>query len=93
MCELDYKEDSVPKYSCFWTVVLEIFESPLEYKEIKPVDPKGINSDIQWKDWCWSWSSNTLVTDAKSWLIEKDPDTGKDWRQKEEKAAEDELVR
>ena len=35
------------------------------------------------KDWCWTWSSNTLATDAKSQLIKKDPDAGKDWRQEE----------
>ena len=42
MWELDYKESWVPKNWCFWTVVLEkIVESPLDYKEIKPVNPKG----------------------------------------------------
>ena len=35
------------------------------------------------KDWCWSWSSNTLGTWCKSWLIRKHPDAGKDWRQEE----------
>ena len=35
---------------------------------------------VHWKDWCWSWNSNTLAIDAKSWLTKKDPDTGKDWR-------------
>ena len=38
--------------------------------------------NIQWKDWCWSWSSKTLATWLKSWLIGKDPDAGKAWRQK-----------
>ena len=50
------------------------------------------NSNIHWKDWCWSWSSNTLATDAKSQLIGKDPDAGKDWRQKEKGTTEDEMV-
>ena len=72
--ELDHKEGWAPKNCCFWTVVLETFESPLDCKEIKPINPKGNRIlNIQWKDWCWSWSSN-----AKSWLIRKDPDAGKD---------------
>ena len=48
--------------------------------------------NINWKDWCWSWSSNTLATlilDAKNWLIGKDPDAGKDWRQEENGTTED----
>ena len=36
---------------------------------------------VHWKDWCWSWSSNTWPPDSKSWPIRKDPDAGKDWRQ------------
>ena len=38
-------------------------ESPLDYKEIKPVNPK-VNPEYSWKDWCWSgsWSTNTLAT-------------------------------
>ena len=40
--ELDYKENWAPKNLCFWTLVLEkTLESPLDCKEIKPVDPKG----------------------------------------------------
>ena len=42
MRELDYKESWAPKNWCFWTVVLEkTLESPLDYKEIQPVNPKG----------------------------------------------------
>ena len=42
MWELDYKEDRAPKNWCFWTVVLDkTLECPLDYKEIKPVNPKG----------------------------------------------------
>ena len=48
--------------------------------------------NIHWKDWCWSWNSSTLPSDAKNWLIGKDPDAGKDWRQKEKKATEDEIA-
>ena len=36
--------------------------------------------NIHWKDWCWSWNSNTLATWCVNWLIGKDPDAGKDWR-------------
>ena len=37
--------------------------------------------NIDWKNWCWSWNSNTLATWCEEWLIGKDPDAGKDWRQ------------
>ena len=47
----------------FWTVMLEkILESPLDCKEIQPVHPKGSVLNVHWKDWCWSWNSNTLAT-------------------------------
>ena len=65
MWEFDHKESWAPKNWHFWTVVLEkTLESPLEWKEIKPVSPKRNQSvlNIHWKDWCWSWSSNTLAT-------------------------------
>ena len=45
--------------------------------------------NIQWKDWCLSWNSNTY---AKSWLIWKDPDARKDWRWEEKGTTEDEMV-
>ena len=63
MWQLDSKESWVLKNWCFWTVVLEkTLESPLDSKEIQPVNPKGNQSwiFIHWKDWCWSW--NTLAT-------------------------------
>ena len=61
--ELDHKEGWVPKNWCFWTVVLEkTLECPLDCKGIKPVSPKGNQLNFHWKDWCWSWSSNTLAT-------------------------------
>ena len=53
-CELDCEESWAPNNWCFWTVVLKTLESPLDCKEIQP--------GIQWKDWCWSWNSNTLAT-------------------------------
>ena len=94
MWELDYKESWAPKNWCFWTVVLEkTLESPLDCKEIKPVNPKG--------NWPWIFIGRTdaeaeaLILwppDAKNWLIGKDPDTGKDWRQEEKGMTEDEMV-
>ena len=63
MWELDHKEGWALKNWCFWTVVLEkTLETPLDCKEIKPVNPKEINLNIHWKDWCWSCNSNTLAT-------------------------------
>ena len=83
MWELDYKESWALKNWCFWIVVLEkTLESPLDCKKIKPVNPKGNQS--------WIFTGRTDAEapilwppDAKNWLIRKDPDTGKDWRQKE----------
>ena len=48
--------------------------------------------NIHWKNWYWSWSSNTLATWSKSWLTGKDPDAGKDWRQEEKGTTEDKMV-
>ena len=63
MWELNCEESLVPKNWCFWTVVLEKTpESPLHSKEIQLVNPKGTALNIRWKDWCWSWNSNTLAT-------------------------------
>ena len=60
MWELDYKENWAPKNWCFWTVVLEkTLEGPLDCKE--SVQRKSV-LNIHWKDWCWSWNSNTLAT-------------------------------
>ena len=93
MWELDYKESWVPKNWCFWTVALEMtLKSPLDCKEIQPVHPKGNQS--------WIFTGRPDAEDetsilwppvAKSWLIWKDPDAGKDWGQ-EEKATTDEMV-
>ena len=64
MWELNYKESWTPKNWCFWRVVLEkTLEGPLYCKEIQAVHPKGDQSQVLiWKDWCWSWNSNTLAT-------------------------------
>ena len=93
--ELDHIESQVLKNWCFWTVVLEkTLESPLDCKAIQPIHPKGNQS--------WIFIGRTDVEaetpilwppDTKNWLIGKDPDAGKDWRQEEEEDAEDEMVR
>ena len=94
MWELDYKESWVPKNRCFWTVVLEkTLQSPLDCKETQPVHPKGNQS--------WIFIGRTdaeaealilWLSDAKNWLIWKDPDAGKDWRQDEKGTTEDEMA-
>ena len=94
MWELGHKEGWALKNWCFWTVVLEkTIESPLDNKEIKPVNPKGNQS------WIFIGRTNAEVeasmlwpTDAKSQLLRKDPDAGKDWRQEEKGTKEDETV-
>ena len=64
MWELDYKESWAQENWCFCTVALKkTLKSHLGLKDIKPVNPKGNQSlNIHWKDWCWSWNSNTLAT-------------------------------
>ena len=94
MWELKYKESWVLKNWCFWIVVLEkTLKSPLDSKEIKPVHLK--------EDQSWIFigrtdaEAETLLLsppDAKNWLIGKDPDSGKDWRQGEKGMTEDEMV-
>ena len=94
MWELDYKESWVPKNWCFWTVVLEkTLESLLDCKEIRPVHPKGDQS------WIFIGRADVKAEtpilwppDAKSWLIGKDPDAGKDWGQEEKGMTKDDMV-
>ena len=92
MCEFDYKESWVPKNQCFWTVVLErTLENPLECKKIQPVNPKGNQTRIFIGRTVTE--AETLILwppDVKNWLTRKDPDAGKDWRQKG--MTEDEMV-
>ena len=91
--ELDYKESWAPKNWCFWTVVLEkTLEIPLACKEIQSVNPKGNQS------WIFigrtDAESETPILwppDAKSWLIRKETDAGKEWRQEEKGTTEDEM--
>ena len=78
MWELDYKESWALKNWCFWTVVLEkTLKSPLDNKEIQPVNPKGNQS--------WIFTGRTDAEaetpilwppDVKNRLIWKDPDSG-----------------
>ena len=92
--ELNHKEDWALKNWCFWTVVLKkTLESPLNCKEIKPVNPKGnqywifIGMTDAKAETPILWPPN-----AKNWLIWKDLDAGKDWRQEEKRTTEDEMV-
>ena len=64
----------------------------LGQKEIKPVNPKGDQLWTHWKDWWWSWSSNTLANWCKELTHGKDPNGWKDWRQKEKRVMEDRMV-
>ena len=94
MWELDHKEGWMPKNWCFCAVVLEkTLESPLDCKEMKPVNPKGNQT--------WKFIGRTEVEteapifwppDAKNWLIGKAPDAGQDCRQEEKGMIEDEMV-
>ena len=94
MWELDCEESWALKNWCFWTVVLEkTLASPLDYKEIQPVHPKG--------DQSWVFIGRTDAEaetpilwppHAKSWLIGKDSDAGRDWGQEEKGMTEDEMA-
>ena len=108
MWELDYKESWTLKNWCFWTSIVfkhmntsivfqhvleKTLESLLDCKEIQPVHPK--------EDQSWVFIGRTDVEteipvlwppDAKSWLIWKDPDAGKDWGPGEKGTTEDEMV-
>ena len=94
MWELDHKETWTLKNWWFWTVVLEnTLESPLDCKESQLVHPKG--------NQYWMLIGRTDAEaeapviwppGMKNWLIGKDPDAGKDWRQEEKEMTEDEMV-
>ena len=94
MWMLDHKEGWALKNWYFRTVVLEeTLESPLDYKEIKPVNPKGNQS--------WIFIGRLMLKlkllilwppDAKSRLTGKDPDAGKDWGQEKKGSTEDEML-
>ena len=84
MWELDSKTGWVPKNLFFWTVELEkTLESPLDCKEIKLVNPKGNQPCIFiGKTDAEAEAPIPWLPDVKCWLISKDPDAGKDWRQR-----------
>ena len=94
MWELDHKEGWAPKNWCFWTPVLEkTLESPLDCQKTKLVSPKGNQS--------WIFIGRTdaegeipvlWLPDVKNWLLGKDHDAGKDWKQEEKGMTEDEMV-
>ena len=94
MLELDHKEGWTLKHWCFWTVVLEsTIESPLDFKEIKPVSPKrnqpwisigGTDAEAE--------ALIVWPPDAKNRLIGKDPDAVRDRGQEEKGKTEDEMV-
>ena len=94
MWELDCEESWETKNWCFWTVVLmKTFESPLDFKEIQRVNPKENQS--------WIFIGRTDAEaetpivwppDVKNWLIWKDPDAAKDWRQEEKGTTEGKMV-
>ena len=94
MWEFDHKEGWVPKNWCFRTVLLEkTLESPLDSKEIKPMNPK------ENQPWIFTRRTNTEAEalilwppDTKSWLIGKDTDAGKDWGREEKGRTEDEMA-
>ena len=94
MWELDCDESWAPKNWCSWTVVLEkTLESPLDHKEVQPVHSKG---DQRWV----FFGRNNVKAEtpilwpphAKSWLIGKDSDAGRDWGQEEKGTTEDEMA-
>ena len=94
MWELDHKEGWKLKNWCFWTVVLEkTLKSPLDSKVIKSFNPKGNQpwifigrTDAEAK------APVSWPHDAKSWLIGKDTDAGKDWRQEERGNTDNKMV-
>ena len=94
MWELDYKESWAPKHWCFWTVVLEkTLESPLDCKEIKPVNPKANQSCIFIGRT--DGETETLILwppDVKTWATRKDLDARNDCRQEKKGMTEDEMV-
>ena len=84
---------TIEKAEC-WTVVFEkTLESPLDSKEIQPVHPKGNQSwiIIGWTD-AEAEAPILWPPDLKNWLLGREPDPGKDWRQEEKGTTEDEMI-
>ena len=89
-----HKESQVLKNWCFLTAVLEkTLERPLDWKEIKPVNPKG-NQPWIFIGRTYAEAETPILRpdDAKNQLIGKDPDVGKDWRWEEKEITEDEMI-
>ena len=94
MWELDHKEGLALENWCFWILVLgRTLESPLDCKEIKPVNPK--------RNQPWMFIVRTDAeaevpilwpSDVKSWLFGKDPDAGKEWMQEEKGTTDNKTV-
>ena len=93
--ELDHKEGWALKNWCFWVVGLEMtLESPLSFKEIKSINPKGN------QPWILIGKTDTEAEalihwppDGKKKLTRKDPAAGKDWGQEEKRVTEDKMIR
>ena len=92
--ELDHKEDWAPKNWCFWTVVLE--RTPEGFLDCKIIRPVNLKENQSWIfiEWANAEAEAPVLwpPDAMNWLIGKDPDAGKDWRQEEKGMTEDEMV-
>ena len=92
--ELDCEKGWAPKNWCFWTVVLEkIPESPLDFKEIRLVHSEGDQPwDFFGRNDAKAETPVLWPPHAKSWLIGKDSDAGRDWEQEEKGTTEDEMA-
>ena len=91
MGELDYKESWAPKNWCFVTIVLTL-DSPLDWKEMQPVTPRGNQSWIFFERTVEAETPILWPPDVKNWLIWKDPDAEKNWRQEEKGTTKDEMI-
>ena len=91
---LDCEESWAPKNWCFWTVVLEkTLESPLDCKEIQPVHSEGDQPwDFFGRNDAKAETAVLWPPHAKSWLIGKDSDAGRDWGQEEKGTTKDEMA-
>ena len=93
MLELDCEENWAPKNWCFWTVVLgKTLESPLACKEIQPVHSEDQPWDFFGRNDAEAESPVLWSPHAKSWLVGKDSDAGRDWGQAEKGTTEDEMA-
>ena len=93
MWELDHKEGWLLKIAAFelwcWGRLLRV---PWTATRANQSILKEISPEYSWKDWCWSWNSNTLATWWEELTHLKDPDAGKDWRWEEKGMIKDEMA-